>query len=66
MEHGVIAPLRGEKYVLMKKWLELFRSGPALCIYGAGNRGKLLLRWLREEHIEIAYFIDSDFRLLGG
>lgn len=66
MEHGVIAPLRGEKYVLMKKWLELFRTGPALCIYGAGNRGKLLLRWLREEHIETAYFIDSDFRLLGG
>lgn len=65
MEYGVIAPLRGAKYVLMKKWLELFRSCSHLYIFGAGNRGKLLLKWLREEHIEVEAFIDSDVRLQG-
>lgn len=64
---GVIAPIRGDKYQLMIEWIRIFRSSSEKkYIYGAGNRGKEILKWLREEKIEIDAFIDNNQRLQGN
>ena len=65
MADGIIAPFRGEKYILMRRWLELFQAQSNLYIWGAGNRGKQILRWLKIENIAIIAFIDRDITLEG-